>query len=234
MPRRRITSNGRESAAALEHLPGHQAARRCLRKGVARVINEDNYIRSLSNAIAAERRYQDMSQERLAELCDLHRNSITLIERGMSDFTVVTLSKFCLALGISRCGLDHVRERVHIRNNGPKGPPLPDRMVNETIAYFVDSLRIKYDISRERLGLHTGVHRNTIARIENAAVSVRIGTLVRIYRHFGIAEAYIAPAHSDNCTDCTVYGVTLRCIDPSDESSIFTLKDRSHTRNSIR
>lgn len=195
------------------------------------MINEDNYIRSLSNAIAAERQYQNISQERLAELCDLHRNSITLIERGVSDFSVVTLSKLCLALGISRCGLDHVRERVHIKNNGPKGPPLPDHMINETIAYFVDSLRKKYDISRERLGLHTGVHRNTIARIENAAVSVRIGTLVRLYRRFGIAEAYIASAHSDNCTDCTVYGVTLRCIDPSDESAIFTLKDRSFSRN---
>ncbi len=194
------------------------------------MITEENYIRSLSKAIAVERRCQGMSQERLAELCDLHRNSITLIERGLSDFTIVTFSRLCLALGISRCGLDHTRERAFIINNGPKGPPLSDRMVTETIAYFIDYLRLRYDISRERLALLAGVHRNTIARIEDATIAARVGTLVRLYRHFGVAEANMTSPEYNGSVDRTVYGVTLRCIDPSDESAIFMLEDRSRAR----
>lgn len=42
-----------------------------------------------------------LSQERLAELCDLHRTYISDVERGERNVSLVNIEKICKALGVS-------------------------------------------------------------------------------------------------------------------------------------
>ena len=47
----------------------------------------------------------NLSQERLAELADLHPNYISLIERSKCNLSVVTLYKLAKALEVEICNL---------------------------------------------------------------------------------------------------------------------------------
>lgn len=51
--------------------------------------------------ITIERKKLKLSQEKLAELANLNRNSIGMIERGETNITVGNLEKIAIALGIN-------------------------------------------------------------------------------------------------------------------------------------
>ena len=51
--------------------------------------------------IRSERLRKGLSQERLAELADLHRTYIGMLERGDKNITVLKLNKVAAALGLS-------------------------------------------------------------------------------------------------------------------------------------
>jgi len=55
----------------------------------------------LADNICAYRKIQHLSQEALADLCDLHRTYIGAIERGERNVTLSTLEVIAQALGIS-------------------------------------------------------------------------------------------------------------------------------------
>jgi len=186
----------------------------------------DSYIMSLAKVIATERKSQGISQEYLAELCDVHRNSIAMIELGKSDPTIVTFTNICLAFGISRLIIDHINCLLYMATDGIKSSPLDHSTVNNNIGFFIDSLRQRYDLSRERLSMHTGIHRNTIDRIENAKVTARVSTIIELYRYFRVTEAFTSRVTYDHQNDCTVYGVTLRCIDKNKKNNTLLVNDR--------
>ena len=54
--------------------------------------------RKLGYAIRARRSALGLSQERLAELADVHRNYIGLVERGQQNLTVESLVRIARAL----------------------------------------------------------------------------------------------------------------------------------------
>jgi len=58
----------------------------------------ENTIQKLGLKIRIERQKQKMSQEKLAELADLNRNFIGLIERGETNVTVKNLESIANAL----------------------------------------------------------------------------------------------------------------------------------------
>ena len=57
------------------------------------------YRRQLGLAIRRRREAAHLSQEKLAELADVHRNYIGLVERGDQNLTVDTLVRIAKALG---------------------------------------------------------------------------------------------------------------------------------------
>jgi transcriptional regulator with XRE-family HTH domain len=55
----------------------------------------------LADNIRAFRRAKNLSQEELADLCDLHRTYVGSVERGERNVTLSTLEAFAAALGVS-------------------------------------------------------------------------------------------------------------------------------------
>jgi len=53
----------------------------------------------LGNTIRAHRIDMDISQEKLAELVDVHRNYVGKIERGEQNITINKLCRFCQVFG---------------------------------------------------------------------------------------------------------------------------------------
>jgi transcriptional regulator with XRE-family HTH domain len=55
----------------------------------------------LANNIRAYRQAKHISQEALANMCDLHRTYVGSVERGERNVTLSTLETFAAALGVS-------------------------------------------------------------------------------------------------------------------------------------
>ena len=55
----------------------------------------------LGEYLQRERKNRDISQEQLAELCELSANHISKIERGCISVKFESLMRICIALGIS-------------------------------------------------------------------------------------------------------------------------------------
>jgi transcriptional regulator with XRE-family HTH domain len=55
----------------------------------------------LADNVRAYRKVQNLSQEALADICDLHRTYIGSVERGERNVTLSTLEVIAQALGVS-------------------------------------------------------------------------------------------------------------------------------------
>lgn len=73
--------------------------------------------RILSNNIRAFRKIRGLSQEALAEKCNLHRTYIGSVERGERNVTLSTLELIAWALGVS---VPELLTKESIKNDGKK------------------------------------------------------------------------------------------------------------------
>jgi transcriptional regulator with XRE-family HTH domain len=55
---------------------------------------------AFGNVIKELRKEQNISQEKLAEKCDLHLNFISLLERGINQPTITTIFSIAKAFGM--------------------------------------------------------------------------------------------------------------------------------------
>jgi len=188
------------------------------------VFKDENYLISFGRMVAEHRRHKEYSQEYLAELCDLHRNTIARIERGMDNAAFTTISNICLCLGFESARLDHSRGIIETISADGYLEPIPENIVKEKLAGIIDTLRHNHSISREKLANHTGLHRNTIARIENGSCEALICNVLRLYSYFGVTLIEGSPAVSNDQAECTEGGVTFYCIDSSGKYNILLKK----------
>lgn len=56
---------------------------------------------TLANNLRAFRKSKRITQDRLAELCGLHRNYVGAVERGERNITLDTMARFADALGVT-------------------------------------------------------------------------------------------------------------------------------------
>ena len=64
-------------------------------------FDDFKFLQQLGQCIRAERKRNGFTQEALADAAGIHKNSISLIERGLKAPTVITMQKLCSAFGIS-------------------------------------------------------------------------------------------------------------------------------------
>lgn len=72
----------------------------------------------LAKNIRAYRRKSGLSQERLAEISDLHRTYVGSVERAERNVTLSTLEAFASGLGVSAPDLLTEEECCHERQTG--------------------------------------------------------------------------------------------------------------------
>jgi transcriptional regulator with XRE-family HTH domain len=75
--------------------------------------------KALGNALRNKRKALRLSQEELAERLDLHRNYVSLVERGLQNITIETLFKMSGVLGCSPSGLLAEAERTATSSTPP-------------------------------------------------------------------------------------------------------------------
>lgn len=187
----------------------------------AAVFNPENYLHSFGAIVLRLRKELGFSQEYCAEIAGVHRNTINAVERGCIDLTCGTMTNLCLSLGVEHIAIDYFNKSLHCNKTGPSHPLFPEAMVYESLGSFIESLRGEHGISRETLSDRIGIHRSTIARMENAKTATRASALLRLYRYFGIVDAYRVPGESLPDDRCTAYGLSLRCIDTGRIYGIF-------------
>ncbi|MBI1184687.1 helix-turn-helix domain-containing protein [bacterium] len=59
----------------------------------------------LGNRIREQRLKKKLSQEKLAELANMHRNYVGMVERGERNITISGLNRICVALEVKMADL---------------------------------------------------------------------------------------------------------------------------------
>jgi len=78
-----------------------------------KLIKDSIFIKKFGMKVKLERIKQSLSQEKLAELADLNKNSIGSIERGETSPSIDTVNAIANAFGISICELVDV-EKINL------------------------------------------------------------------------------------------------------------------------
>jgi transcriptional regulator with XRE-family HTH domain len=137
-----------------------------------------------------------LTQERLAELADVHRNTIVALERG-EDTSIIPSFGINLLLGQYSASFDYQGSRAVYDNDDNIYIPVDENRMREILGRLFDYLRKAEDISRERLSDRIGIHRNTIARLETGQSNLRASSFLRLHRFFDIREISVTGRDRD-------------------------------------
>lgn len=94
---------------------------------------ESNLLRLVGKKIREIRRSQEISQEKLAEMCGLHINYIGGLERGERNVTLLSLEKVSAELGVSISELfSYVQELDQVDENNKPMQELVKLLLNRS------------------------------------------------------------------------------------------------------
>lgn len=155
------------------------------RAGIERVL------RVSGGELAILRRSQGLSQADLAELTGLHRNTITNIERGVKDASVLAMSLVQLHL---RAGGVFVEREGFYPSPHPAGSaayPYPELLIAppamvSAMGDRVRRRRLDLGLSLHALASACGVHVNTIWNFERGLVAPSVSTTYLVYSNLQV------------------------------------------------
>lgn len=75
-------------------------------------MNDSQFLQEIGARIKKLRIEKNISQNELAMLCDFEKASMSRIESGQTNTTILTLRKICSALDVHICDLMEDREKV--------------------------------------------------------------------------------------------------------------------------
>lgn len=85
------------------------------------------------------RKSKSMSQERLAEICDLHPTYIGQLERGEKNASLETIMRICVGLGVSP-------ETLFANLSADISETVPDKIYNMVMLLSEDKQKAAYEI----------------------------------------------------------------------------------------
>jgi transcriptional regulator with XRE-family HTH domain len=157
----------------------------------ANVKNLNSMLRVFGSEMAVQRKRRGMTQLGLAKATGLSVNTISNIERGILDPTVVVVALMQIHLG--NLGIELVGDHyIPIAAPQPMGPlPFPNLVkppaaIVMMIAEVIRNRRQKQNMTLEALAEVSGVHTNTLWNLEHGLVAPSISTLFRVYRSLGV------------------------------------------------
>ncbi len=74
-------------------------------------MNDSQFLQEIGARIKKLRTDKNISQNELAMLCDFEKASMSRIESGQTNTTILTLRKICSALDVHICDLMEDREK---------------------------------------------------------------------------------------------------------------------------
>jgi transcriptional regulator with XRE-family HTH domain len=158
----------------------------------------DEMLRVLGLGMSSLRKRRGLTQVALAELTGLSVNTISNIERGALDPTVVVVALIQVHLGA--LGLELIgKNYTLIESSRPDGslpfPNLakPPATIVMTIGERIKNRRQKMKMTLEALSADSGVHINTLWNLEHGLVAPSISTLFRVYRSLGVRRVIGTP-----------------------------------------
>lgn len=181
----------------------------------------EQFLPFFGRMVQAERKCRGLSQEHFAELTGLHRNSIQKIEQGRDNMLFDSITAICLVLGVQRIGIDFRKKRFDYDASGPVMKDAYDETLYRKLGMMLETLRKEQHLSREKMSHQTGIHRNTIARIENGSTEIRVGTLLALYGYFRISEVRTMPPELLPQEDGIIYGVSFNSEKREEEFNVF-------------
>ncbi len=75
------------------------------------MMNDSQFLQEIGARIKKLRIDKNISQNELAMLCDFEKASMSRIESGQTNTTILTLRKICSALDVHICDLMEDREK---------------------------------------------------------------------------------------------------------------------------
>jgi transcriptional regulator with XRE-family HTH domain len=158
----------------------------------------DEMLRVLGLGMASLRKRRGLTQVSLAELTGLSVNTISNIERGTLDPTVVVVALMQVHLGA--LGLELAGENYTLvespRSDGPLPFPnlaKPPAAIVMMIGERIKNRRQRMKMTLEALSADSGIHINTLWNLEHGLVAPSISTLFRVYRSLGVRSVIGTP-----------------------------------------
>lgn len=152
---------------------------------------------SLVAGIRVRRREIRVSQETLAKMAGLHRNTVRLLESGQTDATLLTVARVLAALGVTRVEIEvrfvnacFAPERPDASSAGPMGD---SASVLERFGRSIADRRHEAGLTQERLAERTGLHPHTIGEIERGLEDPTVSTVLALYEALGVHELAPTP-----------------------------------------
>jgi transcriptional regulator with XRE-family HTH domain len=150
-------------------------------------------LRDAGAMIASMRRAEGLSQAELAVAASVHYNTVSNVEQGAADpsllvFSLILVRLRCPGLAIDEAGF---RPLAPLSRAGPE--PLPPAMLGQStivsvIGSRVRSRRLDLGLSQGELSGEAGIHLNTLWNLEKGLVAPSVSTMYRLYRSLGIIK----------------------------------------------
>lgn len=149
-------------------------------------MNIKRYLQNFGELVREFRRSAGLSQEALAMHLDIHRNSVTSIEAGLVDTSMMLAGKILDLMKASSINISYSDSFLSYSGNSNPFVRIDDYRLYRLLTTSIKTTREQAGLSRETLARIIGLHRNTIERFERADTVLRHGSLILLYEALGI------------------------------------------------
>lgn len=157
------------------------------------LMDDAEYLVTIGHEFQRARIARGLSREELAWAAGVHVNTISIIERGERDISVMTQKSILAALGC--VGLEILSDRLIIILDEKPGSiaridiqAMPESMIIELVGNALHEARTRSGLSLEELALRVGVHRNSLWNYEHGLVVPCCLVVYRLYWILGISR----------------------------------------------
>jgi transcriptional regulator with XRE-family HTH domain len=150
-------------------------------------------LRDAGAMIASIRKAEGLSQAELAAAAALHYNTVSNVEQGASDTSLLVFSLILVRLRCPGLAVDEAGFRPLPPLSRAEPEPLPPSMLGQStivsvIGSRLRSRRLDLGLSQGELSGEAGIHLNTLWNLEKGLVAPSVSTMYRLYRALGILK----------------------------------------------
>jgi len=184
-----------------ENAKGAQEGRKLTGEGAGSILfsmrrDDEGFkgmLRDAGAMIASIRKAEGLSQAELAAAAAVHYNTVSNVEQGAADPSLLVFSLILVRLRCPGLAVDEDGFRPLPPLSRAEPEPLPPSMLGQStivsvIGSRVRSRRLDLGLSQGELSGEAGIHLNTLWNLEKGLVAPSVSTMYRLYRSLGILQ----------------------------------------------